>query len=261
MEGSQEPEKPLLKGGPEPGDPTHPFRPPGLEMMMGLGLFFSIAMVWMGIQFAVFMQHPYVKSALQEVSLDQVVESYRKNGDVISWSSLWYNSICSVFLLALVFLWKRKRASAFMGFAGPSWKQVAKIIGIFIGLIVVLEILARQWTVLQDPDIPEIIGSSTNMMMMILGIGIAAPVFEELAMRGLLLGSLRHVLDKHVSVAITACLFTLAHASQYDWQLLIVVLLPLSVLLGYARTETNSIWVPIALHIANNISTIFFTTA
>ena len=251
----------MPEGGGElkPGDPIHPFRPPGVEMMMGLGLFFSIALVWMRVQFAVFMQHPYVKAAMEEVPMEQVVESYSKNGDVISFSSLWYNSICSVLLLALVFLWKRKRAPAFLGFAVPSWKQVARMVAAFIVLVVVLEVVAGQWKALQDPDIALIIGSSTDTLLMILGIGVAAPVFEELAMRGLLLGSLRHMLDKHIAVAITACLFTLAHASQYDWPLLIVVLLPLSVLLGYARTETNSIWVPIALHIANNVSTIFFT--
>jgi membrane protease YdiL (CAAX protease family) len=47
--------------------------------------------------------------------------------------------------------------------------------------------------------------------------------------------------------------------TQYDWKILLIVLLPIAVLLGYARTNTGSIWPPLALHIANNILTVLFT--
>jgi membrane protease YdiL (CAAX protease family) len=76
-------------------------------------------------------------------------------------------------------------------------------------------------------------------------------LFEEFLLRGLLYGSLRHVLDHHKAIAIVAGLFTLLHP-QYDWYVLLLIVLPMGVMLGYARANSGSIWVPVFLHMLNN---------
>ncbi|HNK86527.1 MAG TPA: CPBP family intramembrane metalloprotease, partial [Flavobacteriales bacterium] len=68
---------------------------------------------------------------------------------------------------------------------------------------------------------------------------------------GLLYGSLRHVLDKHTAIAIASGVFTIIHV-QYPWYLLALYILPLAVLLGYARANTGSIWTAVVLHLINN---------
>jgi membrane protease YdiL (CAAX protease family) len=85
-------------------------------------------------------------------------------------------------------------------------------------------------------------------------VGIVAPLFEEFLLRGLLFGTARHVVDEHASVAITAGVFTIMHL-QYE-VLVMLLILPLGIVLGYARARTGSIWVPILLHVMNNLASV-----
>jgi membrane protease YdiL (CAAX protease family) len=64
-------------------------------------------------------------------------------------------------------------------------------------------------------------------------------------------GSLRYVMDKHVAVALTRGMFTLMHL-QYEVAVMLLIL-PIGVVLGYARANTGSIWVPVLLHMLNNL--------
>jgi hypothetical protein len=62
----------------------------------------------------------------------------------------------------------------------------------------------------------KVIGSTTNDAGgSIIGVGSMAPLFEEFLLRGLLFGSIRHMVDEHGTVALTAGVFTLMHM-QYD---------------------------------------------
>ena len=83
-----------------------------------------------------------------------------------------------------------------------------------------------------------------------------APLFEEFLLRGLLFGSVRHIADEHIAVAATAGVFTIMHM-QYTAAIMLLIL-PLGVVLGYARAKSGSIWVPVALHMLNNLATVAF---
>ena len=39
---------------------------------------------------------------------------------------------------------------------------------------------------------------------------------------------------------------------QYDWTVMLLIL-PMGIVLGYARSRSGSIWVPIVLHMLNNM--------
>ncbi|MBK7940995.1 MAG: CPBP family intramembrane metalloprotease [Flavobacteriales bacterium] len=52
-------------------------------------------------------------------------------------------------------------------------------------------------------------------------------------------------------MALSAGTFTLMHM-QYPAPILLLVLM-LGVVLGYARSRTGSIWVPVGLHMLNNL--------
>ena len=258
MEGSQEPVKPLPEGGPKPGDPSHPFRPPGLEMMMGLGLFCSIMLIWLTAQAIAFTQHPQVIAASAEAPLADVVAAYDKHGDVVGFVGVWGHGTAAVVLLLFVRLWKRKHAGQFLGSKMPELKPALLWTAVFVVLAIALEVLVRIVPSLQTDYMVELISSSSQPLWLFMGACVAAPVFEELAFRGLLIGTLRHMLDKHAAIAIASGVFTLLHL-QYAWPILLTQVLPLAVVLGYARTESGSIWLPIGLHILANSASMLLT--
>jgi len=122
MEGSQEPVKPLFEGGPKPGDPSHPFRPPGLEMMMGIGLFCSIMLVWLTAQAIAFTQHPQVLAASAEAPLAEVVEAYDGHGDVVGFVGVWGHGTAALVLLLALLLAPEVRSD---GRTAPGWHRAA----------------------------------------------------------------------------------------------------------------------------------------
>ena len=260
MEGSHEPVKPSPEGGGElkPGDPIHPFRPPGLEMIMGLGLFFSIMMVWFTAQAIAFTQHPQVVAASAEAPLGDVAEAFETHGDVVGFVGVWGHGSAALVLLLFLRLWKRKHTGQFLGTKAPTLKPALLWTGIFVLLAIFLEVLVQLIPALQTDYMVELIGSASQPIWLFMGACVAAPIFEELAFRGLLIGSLRHVIDKHAAIAIASGVFTMLHI-QYPWPILLTQVLPLAVVLGYARTESGSIWLPIGLHVLANSASMLLT--
>ncbi|MEZ4739377.1 MAG: CPBP family intramembrane glutamic endopeptidase [Flavobacteriales bacterium] len=123
--------------------------------------------------------------------------------------------------------------------------------GAFIVLGLVIELLAFLSPSFTTDFMQRVIGSTTQLIWLYIGVGIMAPVFEEFLLRGLLFGSIRHMADEHATVAMTAGVFTLMHM-QYDWTVMLLIL-PMGIVLGYSRSRSGSIWVPVFLHIANNM--------
>jgi len=91
------------------------------------------------------------------------------------------------------------------------------------------------------------------------GIGVAAPIFEEFLFRGFILRAAQSTrLGRIGAVALTALLFAALHV-QYDLAGLIFVFL-LGLLLGSARVQTGSLYVPLAMHVTNNLWALFAVT-
>jgi membrane protease YdiL (CAAX protease family) len=173
------------------------------------------------------------------------------NGDVLCQAAFWSALACSPFILLATWLWKRRAGLAgLLALRLPEPKATVRIAGIFVLLILALEGIARISPAFRTSFMEDVMSSSTQPLMLFLGVGLAAPICEELLFRGLLLGGFRLVWDKHVAVAVSAGIFTLLHP-QYEVTVQLLIL-PLGVVLGYARTNTGSLWVPIALHVMNN---------
>lgn len=82
----------------------------------------------------------------------------------------------------------------------------------------------------------------------IFSIVIQPAVIEELAFRGIILGSLRSVLGVHEAVLVSALMFMVIHLSPFG----LPYLLLLGLLLGYVRVKSQSIWPCILLHGMHN---------
>ena len=82
---------------------------------------------------------------------------------------------------------------------------------------------------------------------------IGAPLLEEVIFRGYLFKAWRHSrLGLSGTLLLTSALFTALHLSQYNWTYLSMIF-ALSLILGLAREKSGSIWVPLAIHAANNL--------
>lgn len=82
---------------------------------------------------------------------------------------------------------------------------------------------------------------------------LVAPVVEELVFRGYLFQAWRHsFLGLWGTLLATSALFTLIHAGQYP-ALYMAMLFSFSLVLGLAREKTGSVYVPMAMHAANNL--------
>ena len=257
MESPQEAEKQL----PE----TAYVRPPGLEMGNGLAIFVLVFLTFISAQIgAMVVRIKMVTPDLAGMPSSDLLESDRfaerwkdlsSNGDSIVWIELVSGSVGLVVLLLMCWWWKRQRVVQFLGLRPPAFRPFLAWCGLFVGVFVALEAIAYFLPEMESEFMTNVLSSITDYPFFILGSCLVPALFEELLFRGVLLGSLRHLLDKNTAVAITAGLFTFTHM-QYEWYLLLFNVLPLAVFLGYARTNTGSIWTGVFLHFVNNAASV-----
>lgn len=191
---------------------------------------------------------------------DPVFQEHMKtlgyNGDIVAAESLWSGAVCSVMILVTVWLWKRGGTKAFLGLALPGPKQLLLWLGIFVLLMLAIEGLALLVPSLNTDFMEQVVSTTTDLPLLLVAVGVIGPVFEEFLLRGLLFGSLRHIVDEHASVAITAGVFALMHL-QYSLPIMMLIL-PMGVVLGYARSRSGSIWAPVLMHVVNNCITVLW---
>lgn len=234
---------------------------------MGVLLFGVIVLVFFIVQSGVFIngvidrspdlrEQGFSFSLLNDPIMQERMATYMTNGDLIGQAAFWSGLIGLAAIVLSVVLWKRSLTSQFLGLRIPTIKQFLIWAGVFILLGAIIEGLAYLSPVFRSDFMTDILGNTTNMIWLYLGVGIMAPLFEEFLLRGLLFGSVRHIADENIAVAATAGVFTIMHM-QYTAAVMLLIL-PLGVVLGYARAKSGSIWVPVALHMLNNLATVAF---
>lgn len=252
------------KRSPEDYQPTF-VRPPGLEFAMGVALFAVVLMVFFLVQSGVFisgvlrhspdlMAEGFSLDLLSDPRMEERMNELVHNGDLVAQEALWSGVVCTLLILLTVHLWKRQHMRHFLGLGAPRWTQFVKWLGVFILLGLAIEALAHLSPAFRTDFMGKVINSTTDLLWLYLGVGLMAPLFEEFLLRGLLFGSIRHMADEHTTVALTAGVFTLMHM-QYDLTIMLLIL-PMGIVLGYSRSRSGSIWVPVALHVLNNMVTV-----
>ena len=104
----------------------------------------------------------------------------------------------------------------------------------------------------------SLITPNTNLVLLIIAIGILQPIFEEVIFRGFLFEHLVRRWGGIIAIMTTSAIFSVVHA-QYNIYILIIVLLPMSIFLGYTRWKTKSLMPAIILHCTNNSITLAAT--
>jgi hypothetical protein len=89
--------------------------------------------------------------------------------------------------------------------------------------------------------------------LLVLGVGVMAPILEEIIFRGYLLKEFSYTfLGTTGAVILTSLIWAIIH-SQYDWIYLAIIFVT-GLLLGIARVMSHTLLVPIAMHILFNLS-------
>jgi membrane protease YdiL (CAAX protease family) len=123
------------------------------------------------------------------------------------------------------------------------------VIDLAVGLFGEAAGLSVHWTEWFDADIAW--GSRAMVAASVIGAVILAPLFEEIAFRGLLYGTLRRRFGWAASAALSAGVFALAHG--YGVGGFFSVFLS-GVLWAAAYERTGSLWPAITAHALNNLS-------
>ncbi len=159
-----------------------------------------------------------------------------------------------IILVAGYFLGSRSwRRLGFSGFTLRAWLPW---LGAFFLFGMVAHYLERHFPEFRSEDMETMIRASlSSPVMVFLGIGILAPIFEELVFRGLLFEHIANLWGGMVAVIITALIFTVIHL-QYNAYILSALVI-LAFILGMMRLRTGSIWPSTIIHVVNNCMSVW----
>ena len=130
-----------------------------------------------------------------------------------------------------------------------------KIIGSFLMLLIMMEALANSYpNLFEDQFAVDIYQATNKKLLLFLGIVLFGPVFEEFLFRGFLFKGLENSIGGSNAIIISAFLFSFVHIQYSIWILLFMVF-PMALFLGYVRFKTQSLLFPIGLHCLNNFIT------
>ncbi|MBU2892763.1 CPBP family intramembrane metalloprotease [Colwellia sp. D2M02] len=154
------------------------------------------------------------------------------------------------------FAGKRKltTASAYLGFDKlPSKKMFINFTLVLFAYFALTYVASEFFAIEMPQSMVDIYQSTDYLILLFIVVVIAAPVFEEVVFRGFMFKGLKHSrLGVIGSIIITSILFTLLHGGQYELSVL-VMLFSLAVILGVARQRSGGIYLPIYLHLVNNL--------
>ena len=100
-----------------------------------------------------------------------------------------------------------------------------------------------------------LLGSRLSLVVLVVGVAILGPFFEELAFRGFLMPLFVRSLGAAVGILFTALLFALLHGPEYRWSWRhVLLILAAGAVFGWVRYRTGSTLASTALHATYNMT-------
>ena len=158
----------------------------------------------------------------------------------------------------VIFIAKLKRGASlkdYFDFNRVNFKTVKLWLFIAVLLLLVQDFILPIWIDKEMPDFMMNIKypSDLSKWLLVLGVAFFAPILEELIFRGFLLKSLAHsFLGVYGAIVVTSLVWAIIHF-QYEWIYLVLIFL-IGLVLGFARFYTNSIYIPMMMHVLFNFS-------
>ena len=166
-------------------------------------------------------------------------------------------------LLALILFIKikNKELKDYLNLITPKISHILLFFFASFFLMFVMEKLSHYNPVIFETDfVLKSYKQATSLPVLYIGVVFLGPFFEEALFRGFLFKGLeKSFLGGHGAVFVTSFIFAMIHMTQYGVAVIFVMILPMSVLLGYARLYSQSLLLPIVLHVINNLITCLIT--
>jgi membrane protease YdiL (CAAX protease family) len=163
----------------------------------------------------------------------------------------------------LMVLWLATRMARtpfadYLALRRSSWTDLAIGVVALIALVAGWDLLSRMLGREISPGfMVEVLKSAQadgSLWLLVLAFAVAAPVTEELMVRGFLYRGWSESAPGPVgAVVLSSLVWTAMHAQYYDWFLFSEVM-SIGLLLGYMRYRSNSTWLTIIMHGINNFA-------
>jgi uncharacterized protein len=164
-------------------------------------------------------------------------------------------------VLAVLWLATRMARTPFADYLAlrrTSWTDlligVAALIALVVGWDLLSRALGRDVSQVFMVDVLKSARADGSLWLLVIAFSIAAPVTEELMVRGFLYrGWSESVLGPLGAVVLSSLVWTAMHAQYYAWFPFCEVM-SIGLLLGYMRYRSNSTWLTIIMHGINNLA-------
>jgi membrane protease YdiL (CAAX protease family) len=163
----------------------------------------------------------------------------------------------------LAVLWLATRLSGrpfleYLALRRTSWGNLAIGIVTLVMLVVGWDVVARAIGREVAPgfmvDVLKSAQADGALWLLVIAFSVAAPVTEELMVRGFLYrGWSESLLRPAGAIVLSSLVWTAMHAQYYDWFLFSEVM-SIGLLLGFMRWRSNSTWLTIIMHGVNNFA-------
>ena len=160
-------------------------------------------------------------------------------------------------------LWIATRVSRtpfvdYLALRRTSWRNlligIVALIALIAGFDLLSRVLGREISPGFMVDVLKSAQADGALWLLVIAFAVAAPVTEELMVRGFLYrGWSESVLGPVGAVVLSSLVWTAMHAQYYDWFLFSEVM-SIGLLLGYMRYRSNSTWLTIVMHGINNFA-------
>lgn len=213
-----------------------------------IGVVFLIVSVILSIIFVI-----AAKILKPQLGIMELAQSLDSNGLFLSLSTC----VAAPVVIGLCFLFAKIRKNItikeYLSLNRIGWRQFVKWTLILLLYIVCSDAIT---SALGEPIVSDFMVNAYKTAhftpLLWLGIIIAAPLYEEIFFRGFLFKGIENSRAGPIGAVIITSLAWSAIHVQYDF-LIIVSIFAGGLILGWARVKTNSIYIPIAMHVLQNL--------
>ena len=174
------------------------------------------------------------------------------NLGVISITSSIFASVVLILFIRL----KNRDITEYLNLQFPPLNTTILFLLISFLVMSLMEYFSNLYPDIFDTDfVIESYRQAKSLPIFYLGVVFCGPIFEEFLFRGFLFKGLqKSIIGGHGAVFVSAFLFSIVHV-QYGIYILLFMMLPIAILLGYARLKSGSLLLPILIHMINNLAT------
>lgn len=193
---------------------------------------------------------PPIPTPQDTSSLDFLFSMGSQNGLVISLSVLFTGVMVLGFIALIIKLKQGATLKDYLALNGFTAKQFFVFTGLLLLLNVGIE-FASNWLGLNPMSfVDDIFPTAKPLWLLVLAMVVVAPIYEEVMFRGFMWAGLAKYLNFWWASIATSLVFAWIHGQYTPVEGGMIVLL--AMLFSYARAKSNSLLLPMALHIINN---------